>query len=243
MTVPGHGVALVTGAGQRVGQAIAVALGERGWRVAVHHHGSAEGADETVERIREAGGDARAIRADLRDPEAAPRLVGSVVEAFGRLDVLVNSAAGMVRTEFGATTAATFDAIMALNLRAPFLLSQAAAGVMRVGSVIVNIADHMSHEPWPDYSVHGVSKAGVEALTRHLAAALAPRVRVNAVAPGFVLAPVGMPADATTKFAASTPLKRIGTPADVAQAVAYLIEAPYVTGEILRVDGGRGVRL
>lgn len=237
-----RGVALVTGAGQRVGQAIAIALGGQGWRVAVHHHGSADGADETVARIREAGGEARAMRADLRDAEAAPTLIHSVLEAFGRIDVLVNSAAGMVRTPIGATTAEQFDAIIALNLRAPFLLAQTAAGVMRDGSVIVNIADHMADEPWPDYLVHGVSKAGVVALTRHLAAALAPRVRVNAVAPGFVLAPVGMPAGAAERFAAETPMRRIGAPEDVVQAVAYLIDAPYVTGEILHVDGGRGVR-
>ena len=245
MSPPGggrRGVALVTGAGQRVGQAIALALGERGWIVAVHHFGSADGANDTVDRIRAAGGEARAMCADLRGAESAPELVAAVVEHLGRLDVLVNSAAGMVRTPFGATTAESFDDIMALNLRAPFLLAQAAAGVMREGSVIVNIADHMAHEPWPDYIVHGVSKAGVEALTRHLAAALAPRVRVNAVAPGFVLAPVGMPAGAAARFAAETPMRRIGTPADVAQAVAYLIDAPYVTGETLHVDGGRGVR-
>lgn len=240
-TVP-RGVALVTGAGQRVGQAIAIELGGRGWRVAVHHHGSADGADETVARIHAAGGEARAIRADLREADAAPTLIHAVIEAFGRIDVLVNSAAGMVKTPIGTTTAEQFDAIVALNLRAPFLLAQAAAGVMRDGSVIVNIADHMADEPWPDYLVHGVSKAGVVALTRHLAAALAPRVRVNAVAPGFVLAPVGMPADASERFAAETPLRRIGTPEDVAQAVGYLIDAPYVTGEILHVDGGRGVR-
>ena len=242
MTRAFRGVALVTGAGQRVGQAIAVALGESGWRVAVHHHGSADGANETVERIREAGGDARAIRADLRRAASAPELIADVIAVFGRLDVLVNSAAGMIRTPLGATTAERFDEIIALNLRAPFLLAQASADVMRDGSVIVNIADHMAHEPWPGYIVHGVSKAGVEALTRHLAAALAPRVRVNAVAPGFVLAPVGMPEEAAVRFAADTPMRRLGTPADVAQAVAFLIDAPYVTGETLHVDGGRGVR-
>ncbi len=242
MNPPERGVALVTGAGQRVGQAIAVALGAAGFRVAVHHHGSAQGAADTVARIRAAGGDAAAVRADLRAADECVALVATVVERFGRLDALVNSAAGMVRTPLGTTSAATFDEIISLNLRAPFLLAQAAGVVLPVGGAIVNIADHMAHEPWPDYAVHGVSKAGVEALTRHLAAALAPRVRVNAVAPGFVLAPVGMPDDASERFAAETPLRRLGTPADVAQAVLYLLDAPYVTGEILHVDGGRGVR-
>jgi pteridine reductase len=165
-----------------------------------------------------------------------------VVARFGSLDALVNSAAGMERSPIGGTSAADFDRIIALNLRAPFLLAQAASAVLRDGGTIVNIADHMADEPWPDHVVHGVSKAGVVALTRHLAAALAPRVRVNAVSPGFVLAPPGMPEAVAERFAAETPLRRLGTPEDVAQAVAYLLDATYVTGETLHVDGGRRVR-
>lgn len=242
MSETGRGVALVTGAGQRVGQAIALHLAAEGWRVAVHYSASEAGANEAVERIRRAGGHAAAFRADLTAPASIPALVASVVEAFGALDVLVNSAAGMARTPVGATTAEAFDAIIALNLRAPFLLAQAAAGVMPVGGAIVNIADHMGEEPWPDYSVHGVSKAGVIALTRHLAAALAPRIRVNAVAPGFVLAPPGTPDAVVERFVADTPLRRIGAPDDVAKAVAFLLDATYMTGETLHVDGGRRVR-
>ncbi|MDH5234333.1 MAG: SDR family oxidoreductase [Gemmatimonadota bacterium] len=235
-------VALVTGAGQRVGRVIALALARAGWRVGVHFHASAEGAQGTVAEIERAGGTARAFRADLADPAFAEPLVASVVEALGGLDALVNSAAGMERSPIGATTAAQFDAIVALNLRAPFLLSQAAARVMRAGSAIVHIADHMADEPWPDYAVHGVSKAGVAALTRHLASALAPGIRVNAVSPGFVLAPPGFPVAAAERFAADTPLQRLGTPEDVAGAVLYLLDAPFVTGEVLHVDGGRRVR-
>ncbi|MBP7550669.1 MAG: SDR family oxidoreductase [Gemmatimonadaceae bacterium] len=237
-----RGVVLVTGAGQRVGQVIARHLGAHGWRVAVHHGASVAGAAATVEAIRGAGGDAEAFRADLREADAAPELIGAVVAHFGSLDALVNSAAGMERSPIGGTTAADFDRIIALNLRAPFLLAQAAAGVLRDGGAIVNIADHMADEPWPDHVVHGVSKAGIVALTRHLAAALAPRLRVNAVSPGFVLAPPGMPAAVAERFAAETPLRRLGTPDDVAQAVAYLLDATYVTGETLHVDGGRRVR-
>lgn len=242
MTPAGRGVALVTGAGQRVGQAIALHLASLGWHVAVHHHGSADGARETVSRIQQAGGQAAAFRADLRDAAACEALVREVVDALGGLDALVNSAAGMTRTPFGATTAAAFDEIIALNLRAPFLLTQAAAAVLPEGGAVVNIADHMAHEPWPDYAVHGISKAGVEAMTRHLAAALAPRVRVNAVAPGFVLAPPGMPPAVVDRFVAATPLARIGAPEEVAEAVSYLLDARYVTGETIHVDGGRRVR-
>ena len=242
MIVPDRGVALVTGAGHRVGRAIALALGARGWRVAVHYHRAAGGADETVATIHDAGGHAVAFDADLSDPVAVSSLTTRVVAALGRLDVLVNSAARMERSPIGATTASLFDAIIALNLRAPFLLAQAAAGVMPPGGAIVNIADHMADEPWPDYAVHGISKAGIVAMTRHLAAALAPGIRVNAVSPGFVLAPEGLPAGAAERFAAQTPLARIGTPDDIAHAVLHLLDATYMTGETLHVDGGRRVR-
>lgn len=235
-------VALVTGAGQRVGRAIAAHLAEHGWAVAVHYRASAAGADALVEEVRSGRGEAAAFAADLSDPSASDALVAAVQAHFGRLDLLVNSAAGMERTPIGSVTAERFDDIIALNLRAPFLLAQAAAAAMPHGSAIVNIADHMAVEPWPDYSVHGIAKAGVIVMTRHLAAALAPAIRVNAVAPGFVLAPPGMPTERVEAFAAETPLQRIGAPSDVAAAVRYLAEATFVTGQTLFVDGGRSVR-
>lgn len=235
-------VVLVTGAGQRVGRAIAETVGARGWSVAVHYHASDAGAGETVDAIRAAGGTAAVFRADLRDAGMAAPLIDAVVAEMGGLDALVNSAASLRRSPLGDTTAAQFDEIVALNLRAPFLLAQAAAAVMRPRGAIVNIADHMAEEPWPDFAVHGISKAAVGAMTRHLAAALAPAIRVNAVAPGLVLAPPAFPEALAARFAAETPLQRLGTPEDVAGAVLYLLEADYVTGEVLHVDGGRHVR-
>jgi pteridine reductase len=235
-------VALVTGAGQRVGRAIAEALASDGWAIAAHYRQSREGAEALVEAIRAQGGDAESFVADLGEPQACDQLVNDAYDRFDGLDLLVSSAAGMQKTRLGHTTAAEFDAIIGLNLRAPFLLAQAAARVMPAGSSIVNIADHMAEEPWPDYSVHGIAKAGVIAMTRHLAAALAPDIRVNAVAPGFVLAPPGMPESAVRQFADGTPLQRVGEPADVVQAVRYFVGATYVTGETLFVDGGRRVR-
>jgi pteridine reductase len=235
-------VALVTGAGQRVGRAIAESLSARGWDIAAHYRESASGADELVAAVRKGGGNAEAFAADLTGPTASDSLVEAVHAKFGQLDLLVNSAAGMVRTPIGGISAADFDAIVALNLRAPFLLSQAASRVMRDGAAIVNIADHMGVEPWPDFAVHGIAKAGVMAMTRHLAAAFAPKIRVNAIAPGFVLAPPGSDAAFAEKFADETPLKRLGSPADVADAVCYFVDAQYVTGETLFVDGGRRVR-
>lgn len=243
MSAPGGGrVALVTGAGQRVGRAIAEELGAQGWKVGVHYHRSAGGADEVVSGLTERGGEARAFAADLTDPVACDALVNAVYDHFGTLDLLVNSAAGMEKTRFGHVTAADFDHIVALNLRAPYLVAQAAARLMPAGSAIVSIADHMAEEPWPDYSVHGIAKSGIIAMTRHLAAALAPDIRVNAVAPGFVLAPPGMPSEAVNAFAADTPLRRNGSPQDVAAAVCFLAAAPFITGETLFVDGGRRVR-
>ena len=236
-------VALVTGGGIRVGRALALALGERGAAVAVHHHASRRGAAEVVEAIIAAGGTARAVRADLRTADAASQLVSDVVGAFGRLDILVNSAAIMRRTPFGRTSVSDWDEIFALNLRAPFLLAQAAADALRAtrGSV-VNIADLAAFETWPGYIPHGLTKSGIVYLTRALARVLAPDVRVNAIAPGTVLLPEEFTAEEAAHLTATTPLGREGTPADVVQAMLYLLAADYVTGETIVVDGGRHVR-
>ena len=232
--------ALVTGAGHRVGRAIALAVGAQGATVAVHYHGSADGARETVAMIERAGGAAALFQANLTETEAPQRLTDAVTSAFGRIDLLVNSAASMQRTPLDTVTPAEWDAIFALNLRAPFFLSLAVAKSMGdAGGVIVNISDHMGFESWPGFVPHGVSKAAISAMTHHLAAALAPRVRVNAVAPGAVLAPASWPDAERRQFEAETPLHRVGTPEDVAAAVCYLATANYVTGETLFVDGGR----
>lgn len=235
-------VALVTGAGQRVGRVIAQELAAHGWRIAVHYRNSAAGAEELVAEIKAQGGEAHAFAADLSVVAECEQLVDAVYDHFGDLHLLVNSAAGMERTKLGHVRAEEFDAIIALNLRAPFFLAQAAARLMPAGSAIINIADHMAEEPWPGYSVHGIAKAGVMAMTRHLAAALAPDIRVCGVAPGFVLAPPGYPPEKVEEFAADTPLQRIGEPSDVASAVRYLADAGFVTGETIFVDGGRRVR-
>ena len=236
-------VALVTGAGRRVGRDIALALGERGMRVAVHFNSSREGADETARAIEGSGGEAETFAADLRRVEECERLVGRVAGHFGGLHVLVNSAAVMLRTPIGDVTQSQWDDMFALNLRAPFFLAQAAARVMgETGGAIVNIADLAGLEVWPAYVPHGITKAGVVQLTRGLARTLAPRVRVNAVAPGAVLLPDDWGPEDVERLARTTPLRRLGEPADVARAVLYLLEADYVTGDTLLVDGGRHVR-
>ena len=236
-------VALVTGGGHRVGKAIALALGERGMSVAVHYNATADGAAQTVRELEQLGVRAESFGGDLTDVATPPRLIAQVVQAFDGLDVLVNSAAIMRRTPFGETGIEDWDEILALNLRAPFFMSQAAAPHLRErrGS-IVNIADLAAFETWPGYLPHGISKAGIVHMTRGLARVLAPEIRVNAIAPGTVLLPDTWTDKEREHLDRTTPLGRQGSPADVTQALLYLLDAEYVTGETIIVDGGRHVR-
>ena len=236
-------VALVTGAGRRVGRAIAIALGAQGMRVAVHYNASADGAEATAAHIRDAGGEARVLGADLTVVRDCEQLVDAAAVAFGALDVVVNSAAVMMRTPVGEVTAEDWDAMFALNLRAPFFIAQRAAPhLAQVGGAIVNIADLAAFETWPAYVPHGITKAGVVQMTRALARTLAPNVRVNAIAPGAVLLPDDWDEQSGERLVATTPLARLGSPDDVVQAMLYLLAADYVTGETIVVDGGRHVR-
>jgi len=236
-------VALVTGAGTRVGRVIALALGRAGMRVGVHYSTSEKGARQTADEIVAGGSEARTLPGDLTDPATGPRLIEHTHKVFGGLDVLINSAAVMLRTPVGEVLVEDWDAMFALNLRAPFFLSQAAARVMeKHGGAIVNIADLAAFETWRGYVPHAITKAGVVQMTRSLAHALAPKIRVNAVAPGPVLLPEGWTQEQADKLISTTPLGRLGSPEDVAQAVLYLLNADYVTGETIIVDGGRHVR-
>jgi len=236
-------VALVTGAGRRVGRAIALALGARGMHVVVHFNGSRTGADETARLITDAGGKAIVEQADLTQVEAANELVDRAIAWRGALSALVNSAAIMLRTPVGETTAPDWDTMFALNVRAPYFLSQRAAPALAASQgAIVNIADLAAFESWPAYVPHGMTKAAVVQMTRAMARALAPGVRVNAVAPGVVLLPEGWSEEEAEHLRSTTPLRRLGSPEDVAQVVVFLLEAQYVTGEVIRVDGGRHIR-
>jgi pteridine reductase len=237
-------VALVTGAGRRLGRAMAQALAERDMVLAIHHHASAEGARELEAQVRQRGGRAACFEADLTDAAAARALPERVAAQFGRLDVLVNSAAVMHRLTLEETTPAQWDSIQALNLRAVFFCTQGAAPALRATKgKVVNLADLAGLEPWPGFVAHSVSKAGVVMLTKVLARSLAPDVTVNAIAPGAVLVPEDYSAEERERLVRSTPLRRLGSPADVIAALLYLLEGgDFVTGEILVVDGGRLVK-
>lgn len=237
-------VALVTGAGRRLGRKMARALAGRGMTLAIHHNASSAGANELRQEIIASGGRATCFPADLADAHGARSLAPRVLEEFGRLDVLVNSAAVMHRLGFEETTPQQWDAILDLNLRGVFFCTQAAAPALRAAKgKVVNLADLAGLEPWPGFAAHSISKAGIVMLTKVLARALAPDVTVNAIAPGAVLVPEEYDAEERERLARATPLRRIGTPGDVVSALLYLLEGgDFVTGETLIVDGGRHIR-
>lgn len=222
----------------RVGRAISLALGRGGFDVAVHYGGSAEAAADTAGRLREMGREALALQADLGDPDAIADLFRRLRARWDRLHLLVNNAAIFPRSRPEEVEIGEWDRTFAVNLRAPFLCARAAAEMMPDGGSIVNIADVAAFEGWPSFVPYAASKAGLVSITRSLALAWAPRIRVNAVAPGPVLLPEGTAEAERRKAARRTALGRIGTGEDVAEAVLYLAEARFVTGEVLRVDGG-----
>lgn len=236
--------ALITGGAVRVGRAIALGLAAGGTRVVVHYHGSGEAAERLVAEVEAAGGSAAAIGADLSRHEEVLRLAEEVEQPFGPLDLLVNNAAIFPEEGLGEVDEALWERTIAINLRAPFFLTQQIGGRMRErgdGSII-NLGDLAGIQSWSGYAAHGIAKAGLLHLTRVAARALAPAVRVNAIAPGTVLPPEDFPEDQVAALARGAPLQRIGTPDDVVQAVLYLARASFVTGETIIVDGGRNLR-
>ncbi len=235
-----HRVALVTGAGHRVGKTIATELARNGTHIIVHYNQSEAAAQETASQLRGLGVRAVPIQADLSDVEQVDHLFQQIDDAFGTLNILVNSASIMPQGDVLALSLEDWQQALDVNLTAPFLCAQHAARVMlaRGGGAIVNIVDGSALKPWARYPAHSVSKAGLDMLTRILAKALAPDIRVNAVAPGPVLKPPEWTDERWERTAAGTLLKRTGSPSDVARAVRFLIEQEFITGETLVVDGG-----
>jgi pteridine reductase len=233
-------VALVTGGAVRVGRAISLGLAGAGYDVVVTYHSSEEAARTVLDEVRQMGRRCEIVPIDLSEPAGAETAVDTVRAAFGRLDLLVNSAASFDARQLLDVDAAQWDAVMAVNLRAPHLLVRAAASLLTdVGGSVINIADLAAFQPWTDRPHHAVSKAALVHLTKIQARALAPHVRVNAVAPGSVLRPERWSEERWQEIARRAPLGRPGTPQDVVDAILYLASARFVTGQVLTIDGGR----
>ncbi len=239
----GDRIALVTGGAHRVGKAIALGLAREGAHVAVTYHASEDQARQVVDEIMALGRQALAAHCDQSDPAQVQAVLDAARARWGRLDILVNSAAIMQQRAFLEITPQDLDATIGVNLKGPFLFTQAAGRLMLEqqpsGGVVINIADEAGLTPWPRYVHHSVSKAGVIMLTRAAALALAPRVRVNAIAPGPVLKPEGWTDERWDTLRPGTPLDRLGSPQDVVEAALYLVHADFITGHVLVVDGGR----
>ena len=242
-------VVLVTGAARRVGAEIARTLHAAGARVAIHYRASGAEAEALAATLNQArAGSAATFAADLLDSEALLRLVEAVVAHFGRLDALVNNASSFYATKVGAVDTAAWDDLIGSNLKAPLFLAQAAAPHLdQSGGCIVNITDIHAERPLKGYPVYCAAKAGLLGLSRALALELGPRVRVNAVAPGPIEWPQNdhdFPPALRAAIIEHTLLKRVGSPTDIARTVKFLVfDAPYITGQVINVDGGRTTQL
>lgn len=236
-------VALVTGGARRVGATIARTLHAAGYDLALHYRHSADEAAELLRELERArAGSTLAVQADLAAVERLPALVEQVLARFGQLDALVNNASAFFPTPVGSATVAQWDELFASNARAPFFLAQAAWPALRESrGAIVNLVDIYAERALADHPIYVMAKAALAAMTRTLAQDMAPEVRVNGVAPGAVLWPSeGKDYDDRAAMLSRTPLQRAGAPEDVASAVLWLLrDAPFVTGQIIRVDGGR----
>jgi pteridine reductase len=237
-------VALVTGAGLRVGRSIARALSDAGADLAIHFRESAGPATELATELRKEGRKATTVRGDLASPADCRTVIRDCTSTLGGLDVLVHSAANFHRASLEETDERLWDDAMNVNARAAFLLAREAAPTLRERrGRIVLMTDRMARHPPPSYLAHAVSKAAIEGLVRALAVELAPEVLVNGIAPGAVLVPEGTPPEQAERWARATPLGRLGDPQDVAATVVFLCAGQsYVTGQIIDVDGGQGLR-
>ena len=231
-------LALVTGGAQRLGKAFALSLARMGYAIGLHYLNSAHEADWTKKEIEALGVPAYLLRADLSKPERIARLFDIVREFDEPLKVLVNSAAIMPVGNPRELSLENWEQALDLNLRAPFLMAQEAAKLMSKGGLIVNVSDVGASKAWSRYSSYVVSKSGLETLTKVLARSFAPSIRVNAIAPGFVLKSNVVTPEEWDRLIERLPLKRPARPEEVASALEFLVKNEYVTGQTIVVDGG-----
>ncbi len=237
-------VALVTGSAKRIGRAVANALADRGVHQAVHYRTSKTEADEAVELFRVLGVEAESFQADLSQVKEVEALASEVLKRFGRLDILVNNASVFFPSPLGEVTDLQWDTLINTNLKGPFFLAQKVGLAMKaaVGGTIINIGDWAAERPYTGYLPYCISKAGVVAMTKGLAKALAPEVRVNCINPGPVMLPEDLSEAEKEEVMRKIPLQRTGSPADIANAVVFLCEGTdFMTGAVITVDGGRAV--
>jgi pteridine reductase len=238
-------VALITGGAKRLGNAIAHALHAEGAQLVIHYRSSQASAAALVAELNALRADsAIALSCDLLDTRALPELIAQTVRRFDRLDILVNNASSFYPTPMGSISEQQWDDLLGSNLKAPLFLAQAAAPYLRATQgLILNMVDIHAQRPLPAYTVYSIAKAGLATLTKSLARELGPEIRVNAIAPGPVLWPEQqMSAELQQEIISKTALKRQGTPEDIARAALFFAkDAPYVTGQILAIDGGRSI--
>jgi len=236
-------VALITGGAQRVGAVVARTLHAAGYDLALHYRHSSDAAEALAGELEQQRGDSvLLLQADLAELSAVPELIDRLLKQFGRLDALVNNASAFFPTPLGSATSAQWNELFASNAQAPFFLSQAAIPALRKArGGIVNMLDIYAERPLAGYTLYCMAKASLAAMTRSLALELGPDVRVNGIAPGAVLWPAdGKSDEDQNELLSRTPLKRPGTPEDVASAILWLLrDAHYTTGQVIQVDGGR----
>ena len=244
-TVTHFHLALVTGAAHRLGKAFALCLARQGYGIVLHYHHSKENAELSANEIRALGVPVFLFQADLSDESEVRALFTGIDELFNQpgnhlapLKVLVNSAAVMARADAQNMTLEEFDGAINLNLRAPFLCSQLAYQRMEPGGLIVNISDVAAQKTWKGYPAYSISKAGLEALTRILARSFAPKVRVNAIAPGLVLAPGDFEPDEWGRLIKRIPVQREARLDELGDTLEFLLKNEYITGQTIVVDGG-----
>lgn len=239
-------VALVTGSAQRLGAATVRELHGRGWHVLIHCRQSRAAAEALAASLNHVRADsARVLEADLANLNAVQKLAAEAVTQWGRLDALVNNASSYYPTPTGSATEAQWQDLFSSNAQAPFFLSQALDPALRKsGGSIVNMVDIHASRPHREHTIYCMAKAALLMMTKSLALELAPEIRVNGIAPGAILWPDTVQDSdlaAQEKILAGVPLGKLGTPQDIARAIAFLLESPYITGQILGVDGGRGI--